>query len=105
MVEISSHLSELYEDYFETDLSGDQERAYAAIESIDAVVKLGGRKLGRVIDVGAGDGVVSAEIDRQGLASSIIAAEISPSGIKRIKARSFVTPLTVAQIDGYRLPF
>lgn len=105
MTKISTHLSELYQDYFETNPADDQERAFAAAESVAAVVKLGGRDLGNVIDVGAGDGVVSAEIDMRRLASSIVAAEISPSGIKKIKARSFSTPVTVSQIDGYHLPF
>jgi SAM-dependent methyltransferase len=105
MTKISSHLSEFYEDYFETNPAADQERALAAAESVSAVIALGGEKLGNLIDVGAGDGVVSAEIDRRKLASSIVAAEISPSGIERIKARTFQTPITVEQIDGYKLPF
>lgn len=105
MEQISSHLSELYEDYFITDPAADQERAWAAMESVDAIFKLGGDALGKMVDVGAGDGLVSAEIDRRGLASSIVAAEISSSGIAKIKARDYATPLTVEQIDGYRLPF
>jgi SAM-dependent methyltransferase len=105
VAEISAHLSDLYEDYFETDPAGDQERQFAAAESIAAIVKLGGSSLGTVIDVGAGDGVVSAEIDRRRLATSIVAAEISASGIRKIGERAFATPLTVTQIDGYRLPF
>lgn len=105
MENVSPHLSELYADYFVSDSRMDQERASAAVESADAIVRLGGTSLGKTIDVGAGDGVVSMELDRRKLASSIVAAEISSSGIEKIASRTFSTPLTVQQIDGYRLPF
>lgn len=105
MTQISSHLAELYEDYFETDPAGNREREIAAIESVAAIKKMGGGNLGSVIDVGAGDGVVSAEIDHNRLATRITAAEISPSGLSRIRDRNFSVPVTIQQIDGYSLPF
>lgn len=105
MTQISPYLTNLYEDYFETDSAGTQERALAAVESVAAIQKMGGHTLGSVIDVGAGDGVVSAEIDRHGLATTITAAEISPSGLSRIRARKFRVPVKIQQIDGYTLPF
>lgn len=102
---ISPHLSDLYESYFSTDSTQDRERAFAAVESVDAIVALGGSKLGRVVDVGAGDGVVSAEIDSRKLAASIVATEISASGIEKMRSRNFSTPFQIQQIDGYTLPF
>ncbi|MBX9860467.1 MAG: class I SAM-dependent methyltransferase [Sphingomonas sp.] len=72
---------------------------------MDAIIALGGSKLGRVLDVGAGDGVVSAEIDRRNLASAIVAAEISASGIDKMRSRTFSSPFEIKQIDGYTLPF
>lgn len=105
MEHISPHLSELYEGYFGSDRVLDHERILAAIESVDAIVSLGGTNLGNVIDVGAGDGVVSAQIDKRGLARAIVAAEISSSGIAKMRQRKFSTPFSIEQVDGYKLPF
>jgi SAM-dependent methyltransferase len=105
METVSPHLSRLYEQYFTTESAKDCERVSAAMESVNAIIALGGVKLGRVIDVGAGDGVVSFEIDRRKIASSIVAAEISASGIEKMLDRSFSGSFQVRQVDGYMLPF
>jgi ubiquinone/menaquinone biosynthesis C-methylase UbiE len=58
-----------------------------------------------VLDVGAGDGSVLAEIERRALAETLNAVEISGSGIERIKGRNLKTLKSVQSFDGYHLPF
>jgi SAM-dependent methyltransferase len=102
---VSSHLSELYEDYYRPDAFEDLKRDLAARDSVDQIVRLGGAELGRTLDVGAGEGAVSTEIDRRGLASEIVAVEISQSGIKRILERGLPSLGSAQLFDGYKLPF
>lgn len=104
MSNVSTHLADLYEDYYAPDGPEDVERALAGKDSVDAVVKLGGNRLGKTLDVGAGDGIVSAEIDRRGLASEIVALEISKSGIERILQRKLGSLSAALLFDGYRFP-
>lgn len=61
--------------------------------------------LHRLLDVGAGDGNVLAELDAIRFASELHAVEISESGVKSILARDLPS-LQAAQIfDGYKIPY
>lgn len=105
MANVSTHLSELYEGYYQPDAFEDLKRDLAARDSVDQIVRLGGTHLGRTLDVGAGEGAVSTEIDRRGLASEIVAVEISRAGVERILARGLPSLQSAELFDGYRLPF
>jgi len=102
---VSPHLSDLYEDYYQPDPFEDLKRDLAARDSVDQIVRLGGSNLGRTLDVGAGEGAVSTEIDRGGLASEIVAVEISKAGIARILDRKLPSLRSAELFDGYKLPF
>lgn len=100
---IAAELAELYEGYFPDDPFENRKNALAAADSVDAVVTLAGGSLGRTVDVGAGDGVVTAELHQRNICSEITALEISSSGLDRIAARNL--PVTLQRFDGYRIPF
>lgn len=63
----------------------------------------------RVLEVGAGDGSVSAALaaglSAQGLSPELHALEISSSGVDAIKARQIPGLIRVERFDGYRLPY
>ena len=105
MSNVSAHLTELYEGYYRPDAFEDLKRDLAARDSVDQIVRLGGTALGRTLDVGAGEGAVSTEIDRRGLASEIVAVEISRAGVERILARNLPSLQAAELFDGYKLPF
>ena len=100
----SLELREFYEDYYDDSVAG--KRAISAKQTVDFIVALNGNSsLGSVLDVGAGDGSVLAEIERRALAETLNAVEISGSGIERIKGRNLKTLKSVQSFDGYHLPF
>lgn len=64
-----------------------------------------GRAFGKVLDCGAGDGAVLKFVDVSGAFAETWAAEISDSGLSRIRARGLGTLREAVKFDGYRLPF
>ena len=103
MVEIANDLAELYDGYFPDNPWESRKNALAASDSVDAIVRLAGSTLGSVVDVGAGDGVVTREIHERKVASRITALEISSSGIRKIESLGIAS--AVARFDGYSIPF
>jgi SAM-dependent methyltransferase len=103
MVEIANDLAELYDGYFPDNPWESKKNALAARDSVDAIVRLAGSTLGSVVDVGAGDGVVTREIHDRKVASRITALEISSSGIRKIESLGIAS--AVARFDGYSIPF
>ena len=103
MVEIANDLVKLYDEYFPDNPWESKKNALAARDSVDAIVRLAGSALGSVVDVGAGDGVVTREIYERRIARRITALEISSSGIRKIESLGIVS--AVARFDGYSIPF
>ena len=103
MVEVSNELTQLYESYFPEDPWESRKNALAARDSVDAIVRLAGRKLGNLVDVGAGDGVVTKEIHDRGIADRITALEISSSGIQKVESLGIASAVT--RFDGYSIPY
>jgi SAM-dependent methyltransferase len=100
----SLELRSFYEDYYNDEVG--RKRVIAAKQTVDHISSLcGNASLGKVLDVGAGDGAVLAEVERRGMASELHAVEISSSGIERIKKRNLNTLKSVQEFDGYILPF
>jgi ubiquinone/menaquinone biosynthesis C-methylase UbiE len=99
----SAELRDFYDGYYNDAVAA--KRAIAAQQSVDHLERLGGRCLGHLLDVGAGDGAVLQEIERRSLASKLDAVEISTSGIERITSRHLSQLNAVRSFDGYKLPF
>ncbi|WP_065754543.1 class I SAM-dependent methyltransferase [Bradyrhizobium paxllaeri] len=100
----SLELRSFYEDYYNDEVA--RKRVIAAKQTVDHISALcGGASLGNLLDVGAGDGAVLAEIEKRGMASELHAVEISNSGIERIRQRKLNTLQSVQEFDGYKLPF
>src|SRR5665213_3628328 len=98
-----AELRDFYDGYYNDAVAA--KRTIAATQSVDHLEQLGGRSLGRRLDIGAGDGAILQEIERRGIASSMEAVEISSSGIERVASRHLSTLGAIQSFDGYRLPF
>lgn len=101
---VSKKLSDMYKNYY-SDGSVDEKRDLAAIDSVDHIQAVSDMKLGRLVDVGAGNGSVIKELFRRDLASEICALEISQSGVDRIKQQGGSSLKEVQSFDGYRIPY
>jgi ubiquinone/menaquinone biosynthesis C-methylase UbiE len=100
----STELKEFYEDYYSDAVA--LKRTITARQTVDHISALNnGNSLGTVLDVGAGDGAVLAEIEDRRLATELSAVEISASGIERIEGRNLKTLKSAGSFDGYKLPF
>jgi ubiquinone/menaquinone biosynthesis C-methylase UbiE len=102
---VSNQLESFYDGYYSQ--SGDLEtkRRISARDSVDHMRDLAGDDLGHVIDVGAGNGSVMAEITSRGMARSISALEISATGLDEISKLDLPNVRSVKNFDGYRMPF
>lgn len=102
-MQVSDKLSELYDGYYDSDVA--KKRAIAAAQTIAHIQELlPQRKFHDVVDIGAGEGAVLAELDRTALGENLHALEISPSGIEAIKRRGISSLRSVEAFDGYRIP-
>jgi ubiquinone/menaquinone biosynthesis C-methylase UbiE len=99
----SAELRDFYDGYYNDAVAA--KRTIAARQSVDHLERLGGKALGHLLDMGAGDGAVLQEIERRGIASKMEAVEISSSGIARVISRHLNTLNAVQSFDGYKLPF
>lgn len=102
-MKISDKLSEAYGDYYlnqavlrKREISGRQTRSH--LQSI-----LPKKHYRSILDIGAGDGSVLAEIDKMELANDLHAVEISESGCQSIRKKEIARVRSVTQFDGYSI--
>ena len=103
-IAVSPRLQERYDGQYEGDLAewrdlGGRYKAQNILEVCE------GRRFGKVLDCGAGDGAVLKFVDASGAFAETFAAEISDSGLSRIRQRGLATLREAVKFDGYRLPF
>jgi SAM-dependent methyltransferase len=101
---ISQEYSDLYKDYY-SDKSLSTKRALGASDSVDNIQKRKSGNLGKLLDVGAGNGSVIKEIAQRKLASEIHALEISASGLERITELNLDLVKEIKHFDGYNIPY
>lgn len=104
--QVSSELSSFYSDWYsdsktEWDL---KKRSLAAADSVSHIRDLLGAKLGNMLDVGAGNGVVLDCLSKQGMFDSASALEISKSGLAAIRERNIQGLIRADAFDGYVMP-
>jgi SAM-dependent methyltransferase len=100
----SATVAALYSNYY---VSGEieEKRRITAVDSLQHITGMLGDQLGKVIDVGAGNGALLEEMARAGVASSLSGLEISASGLERIRSRARLHLDALQQFDGYTIPF
>ena len=103
-MKVSDKLGDLYGRYY--DLGGNlaKKRAVAARQTIEHIKSLlPNPPYGKLLDIGAGEGSVLAELDRISFAKELHAVEISQSGVDTIKRRNVLSLRSVQQFDGYKI--
>ncbi|WP_353427866.1 class I SAM-dependent methyltransferase [Polynucleobacter sp. MWH-UH19D] len=103
---LNEKYARLYEGYYDKNEWLVKKRKLSAIDSarniIDATNKSTNLSL---LDVGAGDGNVLAELSGTGVFVRMVALEISDSGIEKIKLRNISELNEVKKFDGYQISF
>ena len=81
-MKVSDKLGDLYADYYDVGGGVSQKRAVAARQSIAPIkAVLPKPPYGKLLDVGAGEGAVLAELDAAAFANELYGVEISHSGV------------------------
>jgi len=102
-MEVRQTLGDLYRDYYDGAVAA--KRAIAARQTVSHLFDLlPHRPYHSVIDIGAGEGAVLAELEKHAFATELHALEISESGINAIRSRHLKTLRAVDRFDGYRMP-
>lgn len=103
-VNSSENLKTAYDNYYENnDETWRMLGAKYKVEHIITVCK--DYSFNKVLEVGAGDGVILKLLADKGFAPELYAVELSASGVERIKERNIPSLKSVQEFDGYHLPF
>lgn len=104
-MKVSDKLGDLYGNYYDAAGQVAQKRAIAARQTVEHIAALlPHRPYKSLLDIGAGEGAVLAELDRMDFAHELHAVEISESGIDAIRRRQIPALKSVTQFNGYKIP-
>jgi ubiquinone/menaquinone biosynthesis C-methylase UbiE len=103
-VAVNKQLQNAYQSQYEAGLQ--EWRSLGAKQKVKNLLAItAGQRFEKVLEVGAGDGSILAELSKSNFADELYALEISESGLKNIQARQ-IPNLKQAQIfDGYQIPY
>jgi len=98
----STAIEELYRNYYDDEVS--RKRTVAAQQTVAHIASMVRESpVERLLDIGAGDGAVLAELHRSQIAREFYAYEISDSGLQAIQARQLPQLIWARHFDGYRI--
>ncbi len=106
---ITQNIQEIYTDqYLDPNIAqwrqiGAKQKAKNILDIIKLVDK--SNEIQNILEVGAGDGAILAELSKQNFAKNYQAVEISQSGIEAIQKRNIPQLQKITKFDGYVLPF
>jgi ubiquinone/menaquinone biosynthesis C-methylase UbiE len=103
-VNSSENLKTAYDNYYEN--NDETWRMLGAKYKVAHILEVcKGYTFNKVLEVGAGDGVILELLAEKGFAPELHAVELSASGVERIKERNIAAIKSVQEFDGYHLPF
>jgi ubiquinone/menaquinone biosynthesis C-methylase UbiE len=103
-ISVNEQLQTAYKNQYKDDLK--EWRSIGAKQKVKNIVQISqGKKFGKVLEVGAGDGSILAELDKINFAQELYALEISESGLATIEARNLSSLKEAQLFDGYKLPY
>ncbi|MES2734295.1 MAG: class I SAM-dependent methyltransferase [Bacteroidota bacterium] len=101
---LTAHLQDAYEKQYQDSQS--EWRELGARQKVQNMVEVtGGKRFGKVLEVGAGDGSLLQLLNAQGVADELYALEISGSALERIHARNIPKLKEAKCFDGYSIPY
>ena len=102
-MKVSDELGALYRDYYGDAVA--TKRAIAARQTVGHMRELlPDAPYTTLIDIGAGEGAVLAELESRRFAKEMHALEISESGLRSIRERALATVRSIEPFDGYAIP-
>ncbi len=100
----STQLLETYDNYY-SDGKVSEKRTKTAVQTLNHVLTISdGKRFRRILDIGAGDGAVLAELAKRRLGEEYAAAEISGFGIEAIRNRKIEAISSIQSFAGYKIP-
>ena len=99
---VSDRWQELYEGQYGLPL---RKREIAAHQTFEHMSPLFPDKVGRILDVGAGEGSLLAHLNNSNMADELYAVELSAGGVRAIASRSLSRLVEVQSFDGYHIPY
>lgn len=103
---LDQRYKQLYSNYYAHGGDTTKKRQISAAQTVQYMRNaLQGQVFERVLDVGAGDGNVLAELATSKLARELFAVEISESGVQAIQARNISSLREARVFDGYTIPY
>jgi ubiquinone/menaquinone biosynthesis C-methylase UbiE len=104
---VDASLSSLYDGYYGKDARLAEKRRITGIQTMRRLKTVwpASGKVGSILDVGAGEGSLLFELDKEGLADDLYAVEISKSGVEEIRKKKVPRLRDVLQFDGYKIPY
>lgn len=103
-IQVDEALQKSYDEYYAQGESA--WRALGARSKAENIIRMcASVPHARVVDIGAGEGAVSAELARRGFSSQIHCLEISDSGVEVIRSRDLAAVTEVRKFDGYHMPY
>jgi ubiquinone/menaquinone biosynthesis C-methylase UbiE len=103
-VNTGENLKTAYDSYYEN--NDETWRMLGARYKVEHILKVcKGLTFNKVLEVGAGDGVILKLLADINFAPELHAVELSASGVERIRERNIPALKSVQEFDGYHLPF
>jgi hypothetical protein len=104
-MKVSDRLGHFYDGYYHDSsvLNKRQISARQTVAHLRSLLPPAATPFRSLLDVGAGDGAVLAELERVGVASELHAVEISESGCEAIRKRGLKHIGSVKRFDGYKI--
>lgn len=103
-LETSAKLREIYENYY-----SENEWEWFRLNAVDKagnVIRLCSHAPHEnVLEIGAGDGAVLAELSRRGFGQRLYALEITAPGVEAIRAKTIPNLVEVREFSGYEVPY
>jgi SAM-dependent methyltransferase len=103
---VGKEYQDLYENYYSNPHGTLLKRQISAVQTVNAMIRtLGVRAPRLLLDVGAGDGNVLAELNKREFGQELYALDISASGVDAIKSKQLRLLREAQLFDGYAIPY
>lgn len=104
MSQVSAQILEAYNEQY-SDANKEWREIGARYKALNVKTVTGGKRFGKLLEIGCGDGAALAELEKLGVADELYGLEISESGMAQLEKRNLKTLEEVKIFDGYDVPY